>query len=81
MLDTNVVLSIMVDVFNALKNLHSVGYVHNDLKPNNIMFDKDMRAHLIDLGYATKFLDDSNQHIEVSDLTRFRGNLLFSTIN
>ena len=30
---------IMKDVFGALENLHLVGYVHNDLKPSNIMID------------------------------------------
>jgi serine/threonine-protein kinase len=48
----------LVDVFiktaRALDSLHSLGYVHCDLKPNNILIDADGAVKVIDLGQAAK---------------------------
>jgi len=49
-------LSLLVDVFHqtasALAALHSLNFVHCDLKPNNILVTLDGRVKLIDLGQA-----------------------------
>ena len=49
----------LVDVFiataKALDSLHSLGYVHCDLKPNNIMLGENFAVKVIDLGQAAKF--------------------------
>ncbi len=49
----------LVDVFiataKALDSLHAMGYVHCDLKPNNIMLGDKGSVKVIDLGQAAKF--------------------------
>lgn len=35
-------------IFKAIRHLHSLGLVHNDITPSNIMFDEDGTAVLID---------------------------------
>ena len=57
-------LQIIKQVFNALENLHSIGYTHNDIKPENIMIDQAMEVTLIDLGYAKKFMNYKKKFVE-----------------
>jgi serine/threonine-protein kinase len=48
----------IVDVFiqtaDALGSLHVLGYVHCDLKPNNILVDANRHVKVIDLGQAVR---------------------------
>ncbi len=46
------VLHIITDVCNALDYVHSRGVVHRDIKPGNILLDKEGRAFLSDFGLA-----------------------------
>lgn len=43
-------LLIMKDIVKALQYLHSNGIVHNDVKPDNIIIDKDLTPVLVDFG-------------------------------
>ena len=49
------VLRIASEILPILKSLHGLGYVHRDVKPHNIMIDKNGRARLIDFGLAKQF--------------------------
>ena len=43
---------IMAGIFNGLIVLHELGYVHNDLKLENIMLDRRLCPKIIDFGFA-----------------------------
>ncbi len=45
-------LEVILQVAEALKYMHSLGLVHRDVKPGNIMFTPRGRAKLIDLGFC-----------------------------
>jgi serine/threonine-protein kinase len=43
----------LAEVAAALDFLHGAGYLHRDVKPENILFDEEGHAYLSDLGIAT----------------------------
>jgi len=48
------VIHLFLDVAKGLHAMHRAGYVHADLKPNNIMVTPEGRIKLIDLGQSAK---------------------------
>jgi len=63
-------LSIIQDVADALKAIHSNGLLHLDIKPANILFDDRDRAVLIDFG-VSKYVDNQNDTTTTSSLIGF----------
>lgn len=45
-------ISYLRDICNGLSAVHTAGLVHGDLKPGNVIIDKDGRGRLIDFGLA-----------------------------
>jgi len=58
----------------AFEGLHSIGRVHNDLKPENVVYDKRGNSILIDFGMSEKFSSKSES-------SQFLGNLMFASAN
>jgi len=52
LLDYKKAVQIAIDVLNALAYSHKEGYIHQDVKPANILIDSDGRAKLSDFGLA-----------------------------
>ena len=50
------------DLLSAINHLHTAGYVHCDIKPNNVMIGFDGSAMLIDLASCVKVGDDVTEH-------------------
>jgi serine/threonine protein kinase len=47
--------AIFFQVVSGLKELHSLGFIHKDLKPDNIMYnmtDSGLQIRLIDFGFS-----------------------------
>ena len=58
------VLNIGLQLLNRIENLHSAGFVHRDIKPDNFLIDRKSNIiYIIDFGLAIRYLDDSNNHI------------------
>ena len=48
-------------IVEAIKFCHEKGICHLDIKPTNIMLDKDFQPIIIDFGFAAKFRDKNNK--------------------
>ena len=84
----NQVLGILDRMIIILCKLHSIGYVHNDIKPENILIgtnENQLRSnqlYLIDFGIATPFWDfKNNKHLPIETSVPFNGTFRFSSKN
>ena len=86
-------LKIGIQLIERLKILHSIGWVHNDIKLENIVVggEDNSEIYLIDYGLASRFqydddkdndiLLDDNFHVEKVQLNKFSGTFLFASLN
>ncbi|MDB4614603.1 protein kinase [bacterium] len=58
--DTHETISIISRVADALGHAHSLHIVHRDVKPGNIMIDREGRPVLVDFGLAVDIRDSEN---------------------
>ena len=58
---TNQLLRIAYEILNGLAYLHSKGIAHRDIKPDNIGFDVNMHAKLLDFGLCKE--DAKHSHL------------------
>lgn len=76
-------LSITIQLLTRLEQLHSLNYVHNDIKMENMVvgFKDPEKIYLIDFGLAVSFVDCNGNHIKKEYLQKFSGNFLFASLN
>ena len=59
-----------MDLVAALLYMHSRGFLHNDLKPSNVLLDEQGRVKLAGLGLARTFADcQANPQVWCDGLT------------
>ena len=56
------ILQIGIQLIEVDESIHSSGYVHTDLKLDNIMIDRQNKVFIIDYGNAQKFLLPDGTH-------------------
>lgn len=69
-------------LLQRIESLHHIGYVHRDLKPRNIMFDRESKQlYLIDFGLCNKYLTEFHSHIRYTNTEKLLGTPLFASNN
>lgn len=53
-IDENTAINIALQIARALRFAHNNGYIHKDVKPQNVIIDENMNAYLTDFGLASK---------------------------
>lgn len=87
-LPTATVLMIGLQIIDRLRDLHELGYVHKDLKLENICLGStNMKSSacsqifLVDFGISERYLDLLNVHLPDKTSNVFEGNLKFCSKN
>ena len=76
-------LIIFKNSLTIIKDLHEKGFIHRDIKPDNILFEErnSNQVKLIDFGLSKKFLDKNNNHLEYKDGKKIIGTIKYCSIN
>ncbi|KAG6504211.1 hypothetical protein ZIOFF_036542 [Zingiber officinale] len=87
-MSVEMVACIAIEAISILENMHSKGYVHGDVKPENFLLgpsgtSEEKKLFLVDLGLATKWKDSStNLHVEYDQRPDvFRGTVRYASVH
>ena len=73
------IIDIFTILFDTIKKIHEVGYVHRDLKPLNICLKKT-EPYFIDFGFSKKIIEN-NKHISEKKINSIIGSYSFISNN
>lgn len=83
-LSLKMIKNISLQLLNKIVLLHSVGIIHNDIKPSNILFGVEnnrRKIYLIDYGLASLTSKANYLPFHPQTATVFLGNLPFASLN
>lgn len=81
-LQLKTVISIAIQMIDILKYIHSKGYIHRDIKPDNFVIGLEDKAKLycIDYGLAKKYKKRNGEHVKFSNDKKFCGTARYASI-
>ncbi|GLU14440.1 hypothetical protein SLE2022_310100 [Rubroshorea leprosula] len=86
-MSVEMVACIAIEAISILEKMHSKGYVHGDVKPENFLLGPpgtpdEKKLFLVDLGLATKWRDGSGTHVEYDQRPDvFRGTVRYASVH
>ena len=77
-------LMVSIQVFDLLKRLHSCGYIHRDIKPDNFLVGighERSQVYLIDFGLAKRYKSEARVHIKLNENKKLTGTARYASVN
>ena len=76
-------IQIGIELTKIIKQFHELGFLHLDIKPDNVLIgEKDnQQLCLIDYGISEKYTDENDKHRPQENLEHISGNLVFISKN
>ena len=76
--------SVLLQMLEAIQQLHDAGYIHRDIKPTNFVVGLYARKHdvyMVDFGLAKQHLNQHGKPHPRRKNTNFRGTLTYASLN
>jgi serine/threonine protein kinase len=76
------IISLAISMIDIIKHIHSCGYIHRDIKPDNFVTasENSNKIFCIDFGLSKKYKKKNGEHIEFSPNKRFCGTARYASI-
>ena len=81
----NTTLNIGYQILEAIEVLHDAGFVHLDIKPDNILISRNNESfeniYLVDFGLTRSYIDENCQVLAPNYKPGWHGSVLYMSLN
>lgn len=76
------IIYLAIHLLEILKYIHSCGYIHRDIKPDNFVLDykNKKKLYCIDFGLSKRYINKNGKHINFSNEKKFCGTARYASI-